>query len=71
MLLLIIYQDLHINSRLTQHLSMIFFPDELLFSITSMSWYANIDNFFEKKVEVQKFYWDDLYMFKYGPNQIF
>ena len=49
------------------------FPDEFLFSVTSMSWYANIVNFLitskiplqwnaqEKNkffVEVKKFYWD-------------
>ncbi|XP_024041540.1 uncharacterized protein LOC112098940 [Citrus clementina] len=62
------------------------FPDEFLFSVTSMPWYANIVNFLvtgkmplqwnaqEKKkffVEVKKFYWDDPYLFKYCPDQIF
>ncbi|KAH9750082.1 hypothetical protein KPL71_013739 [Citrus sinensis] len=62
------------------------FPDEFLFSVTSMPWYANIVNFLvtckmslqwnaqEKKkffIVVKKFYWDDPYLFKYCPDQIF
>ncbi|KAK9208748.1 hypothetical protein WN944_001108 [Citrus x changshan-huyou] len=62
------------------------FPDEFLLSVTSIPWYANIVNFLvtskmpaqwntqEKKkflVEVKKFYWDDPYLFKYCPDQIF
>ena len=62
------------------------FPDEFLFSIFLMPWYANIVNFLvtgkmplqwntqEKKnflVEVKKFYWEDPYLFKYCPDQNF
>ena len=62
------------------------FPDDFLFFIDSMPWYANIVNFLvigkmppdwssqDKKkflTEVKKFYWDDLYLFKYSPDQIF
>ena len=62
------------------------FPNEFLFSVTSMPWQVNIVNFFitgkmplqwntqEKKnnlVEVKKFYWHDPYLFKYCPDQIF
>ena len=62
------------------------FPDDFLFSIDSMPWYANIVNFLvtgkmppdwssqDKKkflTEVKKFYWDDPYLFKYSPDQIF
>jgi hypothetical protein len=62
------------------------FPDDFLFSITTMPWYANIVNFIatgkmpsdwssqDKKkflTEVKKFYWDDPYLFKYCPDQIF
>ena len=51
-----------------------------------MPWYANIVNFLvtgkmppdwssqDKKkflTEVKKFYWDDSYLFKYSPDQIF
>ena len=59
------------------------FPDDFLFSIDSMPWYANIVNFLvtgkmppdwssqDKKkflTEVKKFYWDDPYLFKYFPD---
>ena len=62
------------------------FPDDFLFSINIMPWYANIVNFIvtgkmppdwssqDKKkflTEVKKFYWDDPYLFKYCPDQIF
>ena len=62
------------------------FPDDFLFSIDSMPWYANIVNFLvtgkmppdwssqDKKkflTEVKKFYGDDPYLFKYSPDQIF
>ena len=62
------------------------FPDEFLLSVDNMPWYANIVNFLvtgkmppdwssqDKKkflTEVKKFYWDDPYLFKYCPDQIF
>ena len=62
------------------------FPDEFLFSINKMPWYANIVNYFtigemscncssqDKKkflTEVKCFYWDDMYLFKYCSDQIF
>jgi len=63
-----------------------YFPDESLLSISATPWFANIVNFLatrdlpahwnsqEKKKflnEVKNFYWDDLYLFKYCPDQIF
>ncbi|KAH9698198.1 RNA-directed DNA polymerase [Citrus sinensis] len=62
------------------------FPDEFLFSINKMLWYANIVNYLaigempcdwssqEKKkflTEVKSFYWDDPYLFSYCSAQIF
>ena len=56
------------------------FPDEFLFSINKMPWYANIVNYLatgemscdwssqDKKkflTEVKSFYWDEPYLFKY------
>ena len=61
------------------------FPDEHLFVVTKMPWYANIVNYLvtgeipstwgaqDKRkflVEVRNFYWDDPYLFKYCPDQI-
>jgi hypothetical protein len=63
-----------------------YFPDESLFSVSTMPWYTNIVNFLisgqlpahwstqdKRKFlnEVKNFYWDDLYLFKYYPDQIF
>jgi len=63
-----------------------YFPDESLFSVSTMPWYANIVNFLvsgqlpahwstqdKRKFlnEVKNFYWDDPYLFKYCPDQIF
>jgi len=63
-----------------------YFPDESLFSVSTMPWYANIVNFLVSKQlpahwstqdkrkflnEVKNFYWDDPYLFKYCPDQIF
>jgi len=63
-----------------------YFPDESLFSISTMPWFANIVNFLvsgqlpahwstkdKRKFlnEVKNFYWDDPYLFKYYPDQIF
>ncbi|KAH9717199.1 hypothetical protein KPL71_021736 [Citrus sinensis] len=62
------------------------FPDEFLFSINKMPWYANIVNYLatgempcdwssqDKKIcltEVKSFYWDEPYLFKYCSDQIF
>ena len=62
------------------------FPDEQLFNISTLPWFADIVNFIvtgempsqwnfqdRKKflTEVKNFYWDDPYLFKYCPNQIF
>ena len=62
------------------------FPDEFLFSINKMPWYANIVNYLatgemprdwssqDKNnflTEVKSFYWDDPYLFKYCSDQIF
>ena len=62
------------------------FPDEQLFSVTITPWFANIVNFLvtgkmpphwssqdKRKFlnEVKNFYWDDPYLFKYCPDQIF
>ena len=62
------------------------FPDEHLFSVTTTPWFANIVNFLvtgkmppqwssqdKRKFlnEVKNFYWDDPYLFKYCPDQIF
>jgi len=63
-----------------------YFPDESLFSVSTMPWFANIVNFLvsgqlpahwstqdKRKFlnEVKNFYWDDPYLFKYCPDQIF
>ena len=63
-----------------------FFPDELLFFINKMPWYANIVNYLatsempcdwssqdKNKLlkKVKNFYWDDLYLFKYCFDQNF
>jgi hypothetical protein len=63
-----------------------YFPDESLFSASTMPWFANIVNFLvsgqlpahwstqdKRKFlnEVKNFYWDDPYLFKYYPDQIF
>jgi hypothetical protein len=63
-----------------------YFPDESLFSVSIMPWFANIVNFLvsgqlpahwstqdKRKFlnEVKNFYWDDLYLFKYYLDQIF
>jgi len=63
-----------------------YFLDEYLFSVSTMPWYANIVNFLVSKQllahwstqdkrkflnEVKNFYWDDPYLFKYCPDQIF
>jgi hypothetical protein len=63
-----------------------YFPGQSSLSIASIPWSANIDNFLasgflpthldtqdKRKFlsDVQNFYWDDPYLFKYYPNQIF
>jgi len=63
-----------------------YFPDESLLSISTRSWFGNIVNFLatgdlpthwstqdKRKFlnKVKNFYWDDPYLFKYYPNQIF
>jgi len=63
-----------------------YFFDESLFSVSSMPWFANIVNFLVSEQlpaywstqdkrkflnEVKNFYWDDPYLFKYFPDQIF
>jgi len=63
-----------------------YFPDESLLSVSIMPWFANIVNFLvsehlsahwstqdKRKLlnEVNNFYWDDPYLFKYCPDQIF
>jgi hypothetical protein len=63
-----------------------YFPDESLFSISTMPWFANIVNFLvsgylvahwstqdKRKFlnEVKNFYWDDPYLLKCCPDQIF
>jgi hypothetical protein len=63
-----------------------YFPDESLLFISTMPWFANIVNFLvsgqlpaywstqdKRKFlnEVENFYWDDLYLIKYCPDQIF
>ncbi|XP_024441588.2 uncharacterized protein LOC112324170 [Populus trichocarpa] len=63
-----------------------YFPDESLFSVSTMPWFANIVNFLVSEQlpahwstqdkrkflnEVKNFYWDDPYLFKYCPDQIF
>ena len=62
------------------------FLNEQLFNVSSLPWSADIVNFLvtgempsqwssqDKKkflTEVKNFYWDDPYLFKYFPNQIF
>jgi hypothetical protein len=62
------------------------FPDESLLYVSTMPWFVNIINFLvsgqlpahwstqdKRKFlnEVKKFYWDDPYLFKYCPDQIF
>jgi hypothetical protein len=61
------------------------FPDEHLFVISELPWYAHIVNYFvigeipkkwsaqDKRkflVEIRNFYWDDPNLFKYCPDQI-
>ena len=61
------------------------FPDEQLFNIFILPWFADIGNFLvtekmpshwnsqDKKkflIEVKKIYWDDPYLFKYYSDQI-
>ena len=61
------------------------FPDEQFFGVSKLPWFAKIVNFLatslipphwtsqEKKkfmVEVRKFFWDGLYLFKYCPDQV-
>ena len=63
-----------------------YFPDESLLSVSTLPWFANIVNFLvsgqlpahwstqdKRKFlnEVKKFYWDDPYLFKSCPDQIF
>jgi hypothetical protein len=63
-----------------------YFPDESLLSFSSMPWFAININFFASGFlpahwstedkgkflnEVKNFYWDNPYLFKYCPNQIF
>jgi len=63
-----------------------YFPDESLLSVSTLPWFANIVNFLvsgqlpahwstqdKRKFlnEVKNFYWDDPYLFKYCPDQIF
>jgi len=63
-----------------------YFPDESLLSLCSIPWSANIDNVLaigflpahldtqdKRKFlsDVQNFYWDNPYLFKYYPNQIY
>jgi len=63
-----------------------YFPDEYLLFVATMLWFANIVNFLvsghslahwstqdKRKFlnEVKNFYWDDPYLFKYCPDQIF
>jgi hypothetical protein len=63
-----------------------YFPDESLFYVSTMPWFPNIVNFLvsgqlpahwstqdKRKFlnKVKNFYWDDLYLFKYYPDQIF
>ena len=62
-----------------------YFPDESLLSLRSMPWFANFINFLSLKDllvhwsiedkskflnEVNNFYWDAPYFFKYCPHQI-
>ncbi|KAJ4717036.1 DNA-directed DNA polymerase [Melia azedarach] len=61
------------------------FPDEQLFSVSNLPWFADIANFLvtgqtpshwnsqdKKKFlsQVHNFFWDDPYLFKYCPDQI-
>jgi hypothetical protein len=63
-----------------------YFPGQSSLSIASIPWSANIDNFLvsgflpahldtQDKIkflsDMQNFYWDDPYLLKYCPNQIF
>jgi hypothetical protein len=63
-----------------------YFPGQSSLSIASIPWSANIDNFLASRFlpahldtqdkikflsDVQNFYWDDRYLFKYCPDQIF
>ena len=63
-----------------------YFPDESLLSLSSMPWFvknnnflasgflpAQLDNQDKRKFlsNVQNLYWDDPYLFKYCPDQIF
>ena len=62
------------------------FPDEHLFTGTRALWYIHIVNFLvfgecpstwssqdksKLLIEVRNFYWDDPYLFKYCPDQIY
>ena len=61
------------------------FPDEQLFALVHCPWYADIVNYLvigqipsqwtsqQKRkflVDIKKYYFDDLYLFKYGPDQL-
>ncbi|XP_050117637.1 uncharacterized protein LOC126595360 [Malus sylvestris] len=61
------------------------FPDEQLFSIAEIPWYADIVNYLARKFipadwdkqqrkrffsKIRHFYWDDPYLFKHCPDQI-
>ena len=61
------------------------FPDEHLFTVTTMPWFAHIVNYLvtgetpstwsaqDKRkflIEVRNFYWDDPYLYNYCPDQI-
>jgi hypothetical protein len=63
-----------------------YFPNESLLSFSLMPWFANFDNFLASRYwpahlstqdkgkflnEVKNFYWNDPYIFKYYPDQIF
>jgi hypothetical protein len=63
-----------------------YFPNEYLLSVATMPWFPNIVNFLvsghllahwstqdKRKFlnEVKNFYWDNPYLFKYCPDQIF
>jgi len=56
-----------------------YFLDESLFFVSTMPWFANIVNFLvsgylpthRSTQDVKNFYWDDPYLFKYCPDQIF
>jgi hypothetical protein len=81
----IIYPGSHLNEVKEMIPIRDAFPDEQLFAVTELPWYAHIVNYLvigsihetwiaqdRRKffVEVRNFYWDDPYLFKYCPNQI-